>query len=40
MEAIIAVLFIVFMLLVDWRLAKIHKELKVLNANMGAKQNV
>jgi hypothetical protein len=31
MEVLIAVLFVIFMFLVDWRLNKIYKELKRLN---------
>lgn len=34
MEAITAVLFIVFVFIVDWRLNKIYKELKTLNVTM------
>lgn len=40
MEAITAVLFIVFVFLVDWRLNKIYKELKTLNGTMGTKRDV
>lgn len=37
MEIIVVTLFVLFMFLVDWRLNKIYKELKCLNATM-AKQ--
>lgn len=33
MDIIIGVLFVVFMFLVDWRLSKIHAELKLMNKN-------
>lgn len=33
MNIVIGVLFVVFMFLVDWRLSKIHQELKTLNAS-------
>lgn len=33
MEIIITVLFVVFMFLVDWRLSKIHDELKKMNSS-------
>ena len=35
METIIGILFLLFLFLVDWRLNKIHKELKSLNLTMG-----
>ena len=34
MSTFAGVVFVVFMLLVDWRLNKIHKELKRLNETM------
>jgi hypothetical protein len=34
MEIIVGIIFLLFMLLVDWRLNKIYKELRRLNATM------
>jgi hypothetical protein len=34
MEIFVGIIFLVFMLLVDWRLNKIYKELKRLNETM------